>query len=102
MTTTLNEVKNRSFKSIFQTIRSYLIDSIRQLNFYSDDPFWSSTLTYSQQIINTRLFLIFISISLSIVIIYSSLINVTNNVTLNEFSIDDFKRLEYLYPNTIN
>ncbi|CAF0862999.1 unnamed protein product [Adineta steineri] len=102
MTTTLNEVKNRSFKSIFQTIRSYLIDSIRQLNFYSDDPFWSSTLTYSQQIINTRLFLIFISISLSIVIIYSSLINVTNNVTLNEFSIDDFERLEYLYPNTIN
>ncbi len=53
-----NEVKVRSSKNIFSAIRTHLIDSIRELNLFSHDPFWSSTLTYSEQIINTRLFLI--------------------------------------------
>jgi hypothetical protein len=98
----LNEVKVRSSKSVFLAARSYLIDSLRELNFYSDDPFWSSILTYSEKIISTRLFLILISTSLLIVIVYSSLSIVTHDITLQKFSINDFERLEKLYPNTIN
>ena len=97
-----NEMQVRSSKGVFSALRSHFIDSIRELNLFSHDPFWSSTLTYSEQIINTRLFLILISISLLIVIICSSLIIVTTDETLNKFSIDDFERFEKLYPNTLN
>src|SRR5690242_6859317 len=102
MTDPSNELKIRSSKNIFSAVRSHLIDSFHELNFYSNDPFWSSTLIYSEQILSTRLFLILISISLIIVIIYSSLSIVTYDITLHKFSINEFERLESIYPNTIN
>jgi hypothetical protein len=104
MNDSTNELKIQSSpsKNIISAARSHLINSFRQLNLFSDDPFWSSTLTYSEQIISTRLFLIFISISLFIVIIYSSLSIVTHDVTLYQFSRNDFEKLEQIYPSTIN
>jgi hypothetical protein len=95
-------VKRHTFKSIFSAGRSHLINSVNELSLYSNDPVWSSRLTYSEQIISTRLFLLLISISILIVIIYSSLLVVTYDITLTKFSIEDFERLEKLYPYTIN
>jgi len=99
-----NEVKIQSSfcKNIFLAIRSYVIDTFHELNLFSDDPFWSSTLTYSEQMFSTRLFILFVSISLLVIVIYSSLTPVTHDVILYNFSINDFERLENVYPNTIN
>src|SRR4051794_31441454 len=102
MTNSSNEVKRHSRKNIFSAARSHFIDSLHKLNFYSDDPFWSPTLKYSEEILSTRLFLLLVIVSLLIVIIYSSLNVVTRDETLHKFSLNDFERLEKLYPNTIN
>jgi hypothetical protein len=97
-----NKVKVRSSKNVFKAFRTYLIDSIRELNLYNDDPFWSSRLTYFEEIVNTRLYIILVSLSILIVMIYSSLIIVTHNVILHKFSIDDYERLENAYPYTMS
>ncbi|CAF1036853.1 unnamed protein product [Rotaria sp. Silwood1] len=97
-----NEVKiSPSSKTIVLAARSRLIRAIRELNLFSDHPIWSSTLTLTEQILITRLFLILTSISLLIVIGYASLTVRTYEITLNKFSISDFERLEARYPNTI-
>ena len=96
------EVQRPSRENPFVAIRSYLLDSFNRLNLFSDHPYWSLNLTSSEQILSTRLFLILISICLLILSIYSSLILVTNQITLDKFSLDDFERLEKLYPQTIN
>ena len=95
-----NEVRKRSMKTIFSAVHAHLIDSFHQLNLFADDPVWSSSLTYSKQIVNTRLFLVFMSISMLIVIVYSSLIVVKRDVTLHSFSLGKFEGLESLHPNT--
>ncbi|CAF3030196.1 unnamed protein product [Rotaria sp. Silwood2] len=96
-----NEVeKCSSSKMIVTAARSHLIRNIRELNLYSDNPFWSSTLTTAEQISSTRLFLILTSISVLVVIGYASLSIRTHEVTLNKFSISDFERLEARYRTT--
>lgn len=95
-------IEVKQSKNPFVAIRSYLVDSFNRLNLFSDHPYWSLNLTSSEQIFSTRLFLILISICLLILSIYSSLILVTNQMTLEKFSLNDFERLEKLYPQTIN
>ncbi|CAF1006020.1 unnamed protein product [Rotaria sordida] len=98
-----NKVKvSPSSKTIVSAARSRTIRASRELNLFSDNPFWSPILTLNEQILSTRLFLIFISISLLVVIGYASLTIRTHDRTLNKFSISDFERLETLYPSTIN
>ncbi|CAF3313582.1 unnamed protein product [Rotaria sp. Silwood2] len=96
-----NEVKTfSSSKTIVSAARSRLVRGIRELNLFSDNPFWSSTLTHAEQIHSTRLFLILTLISLLAVIGYASAFVRTYDVTLNEFSISDFEQLEARYPTT--
>ncbi|CAF4225273.1 unnamed protein product, partial [Rotaria sordida] len=90
-----------SSKNIISATRSYSIRVTQQLNLFSDNPFWSSTLSVSEQILSTRLFLVLISISLLTVIGYASLTIRTHDVTLNKFSLSDFERLGVLYRSTI-
>ncbi|CAF3985031.1 unnamed protein product [Rotaria sordida] len=90
-----------SSKNIISATRSYSIRVTQQLNLFSDNPFWSSTLSVSEQILSTRLFLVLISISLLTVIGYASLTIRTYDVTLNKFSLSDFERLGVLYRSTI-
>ncbi|CAF3502018.1 unnamed protein product [Rotaria sp. Silwood1] len=98
-----NEVKtSSSSKSILSAAYSRLIRAIRELNLFSDNPFWSPVLNFDEQVLSTRLFLILISISLLGVIGYASLTVRTHDVTLNKFSISDFERLEARYSSTIN
>ncbi|CAF4038041.1 unnamed protein product [Rotaria sp. Silwood2] len=98
-----NEVKvSSSRKSILSAVHSHLIRALQRLNLFSDNPFWSPVLNFDEQTLSTRLFLIFISISLLVVIGYASLTVRTHNVTLYKFSISDFERLEARYPSTIN
>lgn len=89
-------------RSVFGAVRAYVTHSIHGLNLFSRDPFWSSTLTDAEQISSTRLFIVLCSISLLLVIVYSSLIRKTHDVTLHQVSIDEFERLEHLHPQTIN
>ena len=91
-----------SSKNSFPPIRSYIIRNIRELNLFSDNPFWSSTLNHSEQILSTRLFIIFVLISLLVVITYTSLIIRTHSNTLEHFSLSDFERHHEDYPTTIN
>jgi hypothetical protein len=102
MSDSSNELKGRSRQSIISALHSYLINSFNELNFYHDDPFGSPILTYSEQIRRTRLYFLLVFISVLIVFTYSSLSIVKHDVTLDNFSINDFERLEKLYPNTIN
>lgn len=102
MTTRSENEKVGSSRSAFSALRAHVVESIRELNLFARDPFWSPTLSDAEQITSTRLFLILFSTSLLLVIVYSSLITKTHDVTLHRFSIDDFEQLEYLYPETIN
>ncbi|CAF1354313.1 unnamed protein product [Rotaria sordida] len=96
-----NEVKiSPSSKTMISAACSYLIRGIRELNLYSNNPLWTSTLTRTEQIHSTRLFLILTSISLLSVIGYVSLSVHTYEVTRNKFSISDFERLQARYPTT--
>ncbi|CAF1446571.1 unnamed protein product, partial [Rotaria sordida] len=96
-----NEVEIRpSSKTIVSAARSHLIRVIRELNLFSDNPFWSSTLTSTEQIRSTQLFLILVLISLLSVISYASLFIRTHDITLNKFSISDFEQLQTRYPTT--
>ena len=96
------QIKRPSRKNPFSALRSHLIDSFHRLNLFDDHPYWSTNLTHSQQIHSTRLYLLLISIGLLILAIYSSLNLFNHQVTLKKFSLDDFERLEKLYPQTIN
>jgi hypothetical protein len=95
-------IKVPSAQNLVAAAYSHLIDVIRDLNLFSDNPFWSSTLTFREQIHSTRLFLLFTSISLLIIIGYSSLTIRRHEIILTKFSLSDFERLESIYPNTIN
>lgn len=96
------EVNSSSRENPFVAFRSYVIDSLHRLNLFSDHPYWSLNLTTCEQIISTRVFVILLSICLLILSIYSSLILVTKQITLEKFSLEDFERYEKLYPQTIN
>ncbi|CAF1389534.1 unnamed protein product [Adineta steineri] len=89
-------------KVVFTAARSRLVRAVHELNLYSDHPFWSPTLTYAEQLFNTRLFIFFVSISLLIVIICTSLNIRTHEVTLEKFSLNKFEQLEDLHPFSIN
>jgi hypothetical protein len=102
MNDTSDKSKQLSLKTIIIAARSRLIHVIRELNLFSDNPFWTSVLNYSEQIFSTRLFLLLIVISLLSIIAYVSLIIRTHHVTLEQFSLVDFERLEAQYPTTIN
>ena len=102
MSDTPNEIQRSSRKNPLVAVRSHLIDSLHRLNLFKDHPFWTPNLNYSEQIISTRLTLLFISLSLIILITYSTLTIVTHQIILNEFSLDDFERLEKLHPETID
>jgi hypothetical protein len=95
-------VSSSSYKSVISAGRSRIIRFLIELNLFSDDPFWSSTLTYREQIVSTRLFIILLSIFVSVVMIYTSLTVQTHEKTFTKFSISDFERLEKEYRNTIN
>lgn len=94
--------RSGSSKNFFTAARLYIIRNIRTLNLFSNNPFWSSSLNHSEQILSTRLFLLFLSVSLLIVITYTSLIIRTHSTTLDNFSIDTFEELQSFYPETIN
>ena len=96
------EIKRPSRKNPFSALRSHLINSFHQLNLFNDHPYWSTNLTHSQQIHSTRLFLLLISTCLLILAAYSSLQVFTHQVTLTQFSLDDFEQLEKRYSQTIN
>ncbi len=72
----------------------------RNLNLFSRHPFWSSRLTTTEQILTTRLCLIFLFVSFLAIIIYTSLTIRTHNVTLKEFTLVEFEQLEALVPCT--
>jgi hypothetical protein len=91
-----------SLRTIFIAARSRLFHVIRELNLFSDNPFWSSALNHSEQILSTRLFLLLLFFSLLIITTYASLTIRTHHVTLEQFSLADFERLEARYPTTIN
>ncbi|CAF0779383.1 unnamed protein product [Rotaria sp. Silwood1] len=76
--------------------------STGELNLFSHNSLWSSKLTSTEQLLATRLFLILLFISFLAVIIWASLIIQTHDVTLKEFSLADFERLEALHSGTIN
>ena len=92
----------RSTKSIFHAARVDFNRTIRELNLFIDHPFWSSTLNYSEQILSTRLFLLFLIVSFLVITIYTSLVIRTHSVTLEHFSISDFEKIQAHYPTTIN
>ncbi|CAF4888015.1 unnamed protein product [Rotaria sp. Silwood1] len=92
--------KCSSSKIILSAARSRFNRGIQELNLFSNNPFWSSALTPAEQIYSTRLYLILILISLLAIISYASLFVRTYDVTLNEFSISDFERLEKRYSTT--
>ncbi|CAF0782884.1 unnamed protein product [Adineta steineri] len=101
-TTVLHDTSIISTRKLLTDATSRLFRLVRDLNFFSENPFWSSTLTFREQIHSTRLFLLFIYVSMIIVIGYSSLQIRTHEITLKTFSLSDFERLEKLYPSTIN
>jgi hypothetical protein len=90
-----------SYKNLAIAARSALIRNARELNLFSDNPFWSPALNDTEQILSTRLFLLFILISLLIVITYASLIVRTHSITLDQFSLSDFEQLQTHHPNTL-
>ncbi|CAF1054316.1 unnamed protein product [Adineta steineri] len=92
----------RSSRNCFVAIYSYIIRQACELNLFSSNPFWSPSLNLSEQILSTRLFLFFLSVSLLIVITYTSLIIRTHSNTLEKFTLDDFEQLQARYPTTIN
>jgi hypothetical protein len=93
---------SRSSKILYTDARPNLVRIVRELNLFSDNPFWSSTLNYSEKILSTRIFLLFLVISLLVVSIYTSLIVETRSVTLVQFSLSDFEHFQARYPDTIN
>ncbi|CAF1092079.1 unnamed protein product [Adineta steineri] len=95
-------MSDRSLKNLFVDARVNLVGIIRDLNLFSNNPFWSSILNYSEKILSTRLFLLFLSVSLLIVTIYASLIVQTHSITLRQFSLSDFEYLQTRYSTTIN
>lgn len=88
-------------KMIVGAARSRLLRVAHELNLFDDHPFWSPILTYAEQILITRLFLLFVSVSLTIIVVYTSLSVRTHEVTLDQFALSDYERLEALYPTTI-
>jgi hypothetical protein len=102
----MNDISSKSKQSSLKTIiiaaRSRLFRIIHELNLFSDDPFWTSALNHSEQILSTRLFILLLILSLLIIIVYVSLVIRTHHVTLEQFSLADFERHEVLYPTTIN
>jgi len=104
MRDTPNKSKRQSpsLRTIFIAGRSRLFHVIREVNLFSANPFWSSALNHSEQIVSTRLFLFLLIFSLLIMIIYASLTIRTHYVILEQFSLGDFERLEPRYPTTIN
>jgi hypothetical protein len=95
-------VRSSTSRIVFTAARSRLLRAIRELNLFSDHPFWSSTLTDAEQLLSTRLFLFFLSISVLAVIVYTSFTIRTHEVTLEKFSLTEFEQLEILHPITIN
>jgi hypothetical protein len=95
-------MNNKSSKSLLTDARRNLIRIIRELNLFSNNPYWSSTLNYSEKILSTRLFLLFLGISLSIVISYASLIIQTHSITRKKFTISEYEQLQSRYSTTIN
>ena len=93
---------SRSSKNILVAARSDFIHTIRELNLFSDNPFWSPVLNYAEQILSTRLFLLFLFVSLLVITTYASLVIRTHTVTMEEFSLSDFERIEARYPGTIS
>ncbi|UJR20154.1 hypothetical protein I4U23_023286 [Adineta vaga] len=92
----------RFSKRLFIAARSALIRNAYELNLFSGNPFWSSSLNYSEQILSTRLFLLFISISLLIIITYASIIVRTHSIILDNFSLVEVESLQARYPTTIS
>jgi hypothetical protein len=87
---------------IVTAARSRLVRATNQLNLFSKNPFWSSALTYSEQILSTRLYIIFICLSLLITFVYACLSIRTHDVILEKFSLADFERIEARYPATLD
>ena len=102
MSNASTEAKSSSKKNPFVAARAHLIASLSQFNLFEDHPFWTPNLTYSQQILSTRLTFFLLSISLFMLIIYSTLTIVTHQIILKKFSLNDFERLEKLHCQTIN
>ena len=80
----------------------YVARKIRELNLFSSNPFWSPSLNLTEQILSTRLFLLFLFVSLLTVITYTSVIIRTHTITLDRFTLADFEQLHLRYPTTIN
>ncbi|CAF0883031.1 unnamed protein product [Adineta ricciae] len=103
MTNARNSPTTRSVtESVYVAARSRLIRAIRELNLFSDHPLWSSALTHAEQILNTRLFFFVLVISILTIIAYTSLRIRTHDITLENFSLDDFERLEAHHPHTLS
>ena len=102
MNDTSNKSKQSSFKTIIIAARTRLLRVIHELNLFSDNPFWTSVLNPSEQILSTRLFLLLLIISFLAIIIYVSLLIRTHHVTLEQFSLVDFERIQTHHPTTIN
>jgi len=96
------QTNKKTLKNISSTFYNHLKCTLRDLNLYDEDPFWSPNLKYYEQIISTRLFAVFLFISLLIVLIYASSMNVNYEVTLDHFTLADFEKYEQLYPQTIH
>ena len=72
------QTNKKTLKNISSTFYNHLKCTLRDLNLYDEDSFWSPNLKYYEQIISTRLFGIFLFISLLIVLIYASSMNVNS------------------------
>lgn len=102
MSDTINEISRPSRRNPLVAVRTHLIDSLHRLNLFEDHPLWTTNLNSSEQFISTRLTVLFILLSLIILISYSLVTIVTHQITLTQFSRDDFERLEELHPETIH
>ena len=89
-------------KSFFKILRSSLVRSIQELNLFSDHPVWSSTLNHSEQRLSTRWFIFLLVLSIIIVLGYTSFAARTQEISLDQFTLDQFEQLSLKYSSTVH
>ncbi len=78
-----------------------LKEYLRNLNFFPSIPSSTDEHDLCNQRISTRLFIVIFSIVLAILLLYTSLITVTNSITLELPSFTQYAHLNSTYPQTL-
>ncbi|CAF0735488.1 unnamed protein product [Adineta steineri] len=85
-----------------QQIRSltYIKTFVLHLNFFSD-PDEQSEWNLRGQRLSTRLFIVSMVVTLSILVLYTSTSSVTKTITIQQPTVDDYLTLQVKYPQTL-